>query len=192
MSDSKASKHLSEASLDHLKEFSGRRIESERLRFRLSQKHFARRVGLSVRWLREVESGNPAVKLDDHLRCAAALNLAPAAILRPLFDPDCNRPSSLRPSPNELADIEHLICSYISRLARRAGHCHGEFGSAGHPGLTETQDAAGNRSSGRRGRNWASPDIEGFEYESPASPSRSTPSAQTKMHAAPRADSVDR
>ncbi|MBA4751903.1 MAG: helix-turn-helix domain-containing protein [Sphingopyxis sp.] len=191
MSDSRASKHLSEASLDRLKEFSGRRIESERLRFRLSQKHFARRAGLSVRWLREVESGNPSVKLDDHLRCAAALNLAPAAILLPLFDPDCDRPSRLRPLTNELADIEHLICSYVSRLAGRAGHCDADFVSAGHP-VSETQDATGNRSRGGRRRNLASPDIEGFEYASPASPSRSTPSAQTRMHAASRTGSVDR
>src|SRR3546814_2026146 len=57
-----------------------------RLRRRLSQEHLARRVGLSVRWLREIESGNPAVALDDHLRCAAALRLAPAFVLLPLLE----------------------------------------------------------------------------------------------------------
>src|SRR3546814_12849656 len=81
MSDTRTCEKGGVASLDQLKEFSGRRIESERLRRRLSQEHLARRVGLSVRWLREIESGNPAVALDDHLRCAAALRLAPAFVL---------------------------------------------------------------------------------------------------------------
>src|SRR3546814_5047756 len=111
MSDTRTCEKGGVASLDQLKEFSGRRIESERLRRRLSQEHLARRVGLSVRWLREIESGNPAVALDDHLRCAAALRLAPAFVLLPLLDPDYSQASSIDPAPFEWADIEYLIRS---------------------------------------------------------------------------------
>src|SRR3546814_4534046 len=106
MSDTRTCEKGGVASLDQLKEFSGRRIESERLRRRLSQEHLARRVGLSVRWLREIESGNPAVALDDHLRCAAALRLAPAFVLLPLLDPDYSQASSIDPAPFERSE-EH-------------------------------------------------------------------------------------
>src|SRR3546814_11154566 len=95
MSDTRTCEKGGVASLDQLKEFSGRRIESERLRRRLSQEHLARRVGLSVRWLREIDSGNPAVALGDHLRCAAALRLAPAFVLLPFLDPDYSQASSI-------------------------------------------------------------------------------------------------
>lgn len=126
MSDNRASELGCEASLDRLKEFSGRRIEGERLRRRLSQSHIARRVGLSVRWLRELESGNPAVKLDDHLRCAAALHLAPALILRPLLDHDSERCALTGYTSSELADIEYLICSLVARRVGRAPICDDE------------------------------------------------------------------
>jgi len=129
MSDTRTCENQSDSPLDRLKEFSGRRIESERLRRRLSQGHLARRVGLSVRWLREIESGNPAVALDDHLRCAAALRLAPAFVLLPLLDPDYNQASSIDPAPFEWADIEYLIWTHIGRRAGRAAH-HDEFARA--------------------------------------------------------------
>ena len=136
MSDTRTCENDSVSLLDQLKEFSGRRIESERLRRRLSQEHLARRVGLSVRWLREIESGNPAVALDDHLRCAAALRLAPAFILLPLLNPDYNQASSIEPAPFEWADIEYLIWTHIGRRAGRAAH-HDEYERAGSCGRDE-------------------------------------------------------
>ena len=65
-----------ESSLAEIKQMSGRRIEDERRRQGLTQPHLARRAGLSVSWIREIESGNPRTKIDDHLRCAAALGLS--------------------------------------------------------------------------------------------------------------------
>jgi transcriptional regulator with XRE-family HTH domain len=157
MLDSRASELSSDASLDYLKEFSGRRIESERLRRRISQKHFARRVGLSVRWLREIESGNPAVKLDDHLRCAAALHLAPAVVLLPLLDPDYNRPSPIYPAPSELADIEYLIWTLIARRAGWVTSRDEDFAFAGDRRLTEVRDPAANQLRGARSSPAAQP-----------------------------------
>lgn len=40
---------------------------------------------MGVRWLREIESGNPKAKLDDHLRCAYQLGLSTGHILIPLL-----------------------------------------------------------------------------------------------------------
>ena len=145
MSDTRTCEKGGVASLDQLKEFSGRRIESERLRRRMSQEHLARRVGLSVRWLREIESGNPAVALDDHLRCAAALRLAPAFVLLPLLDPDYSQASSIDPAPFEWADIEYLIWTHIGRRAGWAAH-RGEFERAQEPLRAEVRVPAENQS----------------------------------------------
>jgi len=74
-----------ESSLAEIKQTSGRRIEDERRRQGLTQPKLAKRAGLSVSWIREIESGNPRTKIDDHLRCAAALGLSPGCILVPML-----------------------------------------------------------------------------------------------------------
>jgi hypothetical protein len=45
----------------------------------------AARVGLGVSWIREIESGNPKTKIDDHLRCSVALRISPSYIFIPLL-----------------------------------------------------------------------------------------------------------
>lgn len=139
MSDTQPNEHFGYASIECLKEFSGRRIESERRRRHLSQKHFARRIGMSVRWLREIESGNPAVKLDDHLRCAEALHLAPAFVLLPLLDPDYNRLAPSDAATSELAHIENLFWILVGRQAGRAAHRCGLLVSACSPSAPMAQ-----------------------------------------------------
>lgn len=61
--------------LAEVKTISGRRIEERRRREHISQKALAANVGIGVRWLREIESGNPKSRFDDHFRCAHALGL---------------------------------------------------------------------------------------------------------------------
>lgn len=73
------------SSLAEIKQMSGRRIEDERRRQGLTQPKLAKRAGLSVSWIREIESGNPSTKIDDHLRCSAALGMPPSGILLPLL-----------------------------------------------------------------------------------------------------------
>lgn len=68
-----------------LKEISGRAIERQRRRLEISQPQFAPKVGLSERWLREVEGGNPALALDDHVLCAQQLELPLGQLLFPLL-----------------------------------------------------------------------------------------------------------
>lgn len=92
MSDDEMKGVLDDDLINHLKEISGRRIEDERRLQRLTQRQLAQRVGISARWLREIEGGNPIVKLDDHLRCGAALQLVPTYILLPLLCKTYGRP----------------------------------------------------------------------------------------------------
>lgn len=71
--------------LAELKQMSGRRIEIERRREGLTQAKLAETVGLGVSWIREIESGNPKTRIDDHLRCCAALRMSPSYIFIPLL-----------------------------------------------------------------------------------------------------------
>lgn len=108
-----------DALLEQLKEISGRRIEGERRRRFLTQRQFASRVRISVRWLREVESGNPVVKMDDHLRCAAALDLAPSYIFLPLLYQAHGRHFPVDVLYFDLADVEHRCMQLIARRTAR-------------------------------------------------------------------------
>jgi len=71
--------------LSTIKEISGKRIEERRRRDRITQPQLARAAGVSVRWLREIEAGNPKSKLDEHLACAHRLGLSTAHIMIPLL-----------------------------------------------------------------------------------------------------------
>lgn len=71
--------------LSTLKEAFGRCIERARRRRQITQTAFARDVGMSVRWLRELEGGNPALSLDDHVRCARRLEIPLGQLLFPLL-----------------------------------------------------------------------------------------------------------
>jgi transcriptional regulator with XRE-family HTH domain len=73
------------SSLAEIKQMSGRRIEDGRKREGLTQPMLATRVGLGVSWIREIESGNPKAKIDDHLRCSVALHISPSYIFIPLL-----------------------------------------------------------------------------------------------------------
>lgn len=73
------------SSLAEIKQMSGRRIEDGRKREGLTQSMLAARVGLGVSWIREIESGNPKTKIDDHLRCLVALRISPSYIFIPLL-----------------------------------------------------------------------------------------------------------
>ena len=50
---------VAEGPLSYVKEQSGRQIEEARKRVGITQRELARDLGMGVRWLREIESGNP-------------------------------------------------------------------------------------------------------------------------------------
>ena len=76
---------VAEGPLSYVKDQSGRQIERARKREGLTQGQLAQDLGMGVRWLREIESGNPKARLDDHLRCAYRLDISTGHILIPLM-----------------------------------------------------------------------------------------------------------
>lgn len=76
---------VAESPLDYVKVQSGRQIEEARKRKRITQAELARDLGMGVRWLREIEGGNPRARLDDHLLCTYRLGLSTGHILFPLL-----------------------------------------------------------------------------------------------------------
>lgn len=74
-----------ETILAEVKRISGRRIEERRRFQRKTQEQLATEVGMGVRWLREIEAGNPKSRIDDHFRLAHGLGLSAAHLLIPLL-----------------------------------------------------------------------------------------------------------
>lgn len=112
--------NLGEGMIDRLKVISGRRIEDERRRRRLTQRQFAQRTGISVRWIREIEAGSPGVKLDDHLRCAHSLQMAPTYIFLPLLCRIYGKRMALDFATIDLFDFEQKCVALAARRLSRA------------------------------------------------------------------------
>ena len=71
--------------LSLVKEISGKLIERRRRRDRISQVRLAQVVARSERWLREIEAGVGTSALDDHVRCAHALEMTTPHLFIPLL-----------------------------------------------------------------------------------------------------------
>lgn len=101
--------------LSYVKEQSGRRIEDARKREGITQRQLASELGMGVRWLREIESGNPKARLDDHLRCAYRLDISTGHILIPLmfFAQKMAFPRQL--AVGDLRELERLCIEVISQ-----------------------------------------------------------------------------
>lgn len=100
--------------LDYVKVLSGRRIEEARRRERITQEQFARAVGVGVRWLREIEGGNPSSRLDDHLQCAHYLKLSTGHILLPLLFLGNEMTFPYQLAHGDLRDIERRCIDLIA------------------------------------------------------------------------------
>ncbi len=104
-----------ECSFLYIKMRSGRKIESARKQIRMTQRELARSLGMGVRWLREIEGGNPRSRLDDHLLCAYRLNLSTGHILIPLLfaGQKMNFPRQL--AAGDMSELERMCIEMISR-----------------------------------------------------------------------------
>lgn len=100
--------------LSYVKEQSGRRIEKARKRGGITQSQLARNLGMGVRWLREIESGNPRSRLDDHLRCTYELGLSAGHIVIPLLymGQDMSFPEAL--VGGDLSEVERRCIEVIA------------------------------------------------------------------------------
>lgn len=106
---------IADGPLSYVKEQSGRRIEEARKREGITQRQLAIALGMGVRWLREIESGNPKARLDDHLRCAYQLGISTGHILIPLmfFAQNMDFPRQL--AVGDLRHLERLCIEVISQ-----------------------------------------------------------------------------
>lgn len=132
------------SSLAEIKQMSGRRIEDERRREGLTQSKLGERVGLGVSWIREIESGNPKTRIDDHLRCAAALRISPSYIFLPMLFRTHGLPFSPQLLAGNLHDVErqwlefivdHHIAGMRRLLTREGGSTPGGPGGNAFPQL---------------------------------------------------------
>jgi transcriptional regulator with XRE-family HTH domain len=71
--------------MGELKTFSGKTIEQRRRRARMTQEQLAERTGIGVRWIREIESGNPRSSFEHHISCASALGLPMSYLMMPVM-----------------------------------------------------------------------------------------------------------
>jgi transcriptional regulator with XRE-family HTH domain len=102
-----------DALLSYLKEISGRRIEQARRRAQITQEQLAQASRMGVRWLREIESGNPASRLDDHLLCAHQLHLSTGHILLPILFFSHNMVFPYQLALGDLLEIERRCIDLI-------------------------------------------------------------------------------
>ncbi|AYO77276.1 MULTISPECIES: helix-turn-helix domain-containing protein [Sphingobium] len=105
--------------LAEVKTISGRRIEERRRREHISQKALAANVGIGVRWLREIESGNPKSRFDDHFRCAHALGLSAAHLLIPMLFLEHHMHFPRQLLQDDMNEIEERCIEFIAGFSLR-------------------------------------------------------------------------
>jgi transcriptional regulator with XRE-family HTH domain len=93
---------------------SGRQIEVARKREGITQRELARDLGMGVRWLREIEGGNPKSKLDDHLLCAYRLGISTGHILIPLLFVGQRMAFPKQLAIGDLRDLERLCVEVVA------------------------------------------------------------------------------
>jgi len=112
--------HATQASdgdiLNSIKLISGRLIERRRRRDHISQRELAMKIGRSDRWVREIEGGLPASALDDHIRCARALQMTTIHLFLPLIalEHEMDVPKELLMQD----DLWDLQCEMLDAVAR--------------------------------------------------------------------------
>jgi transcriptional regulator with XRE-family HTH domain len=102
--------------LGQIKHLSGRIIEERRKHMRMTQGKLASKVGIGVRWLREIEAGNPKSTIENHLRCAFALGLGASHLFVPLVFME-----------NQMKFPLALLLDDPTDLDRRCIECIGDF-----------------------------------------------------------------
>lgn len=106
---------VAESPLSYVKLQSGRRIEEARKKRQLTQRQLAQDLGMGVRWLREIEGGNPRSRLDDHLICAYRLGLSTGHILIPLLFAGQNMNFPHQLATGDLSDLERMCIELIAK-----------------------------------------------------------------------------
>lgn len=99
--------------LPDIKRLSGQRIEHERRRRGMSQTALGGKVGLGTTWVRQLESGHPKVRLDDHLICSDVLSISPLSIFIPLLFMFHGRHFPVHLLGGDLQRLEVMLLDFI-------------------------------------------------------------------------------
>ncbi|HKX80193.1 MAG TPA: transcriptional regulator [Novosphingobium sp.] len=105
---------VAECPIVDIKLQSGRKIEEARKRYGITQQQFARDSGMGVRWLREIEAGNPRSRLDDHLICSYLLDLSTGHIVIPLLFAGQKMSFPRQLATGDLSEFERMCIEVIS------------------------------------------------------------------------------
>ncbi|AOR80899.1 transcriptional regulator [Novosphingobium resinovorum] len=110
--------------LEQVRQVSGRLIEERRKHSHITQRQLSISTGIGVRWLREIEAGNPCSTFDNHLRCAFALGLGASHLFVPLLFMEHEVKFPLALLLDDPGDLdEHCIASigdyYVASVARQ-------------------------------------------------------------------------
>jgi len=106
---------VAESPILYVKVQSGRQIEEARKKRRLTQRELARELGMGVRWLREIEGGNPRSRLDDHLVCAYRLGMSTGHILIPLLFAGQKMCFPRQLATEDLSELERMCIELIAQ-----------------------------------------------------------------------------
>lgn len=106
---------VAESPILYVKVQSGRQIEEARKQRRLTQRDLARELGMGIRWLREIEGGNPRSRLDDHLICAYRLGISTGHILIPLLFAGQRMCFPKQLAMGDLSELERMCIELIAQ-----------------------------------------------------------------------------
>jgi transcriptional regulator with XRE-family HTH domain len=124
--------------MDEVKKISGRRIEQRRRLRHMSQDRLAAKAGIGVRWLREIEAGNPKSRIDDHFKCVHALGLSGAHLLIPMLFLEHRMPFPKQFLDDDMHELEarclELVASFNLDQILRDRRCPRANGAAGQCG----------------------------------------------------------
>jgi len=100
-----------------VKKISGERIKEERRRRNIKQSELAGAIGVSLRWLREIEAGNQGARLDDHLVATIRLGLPASNIVFPVLFMAQRMPVPRLLLHTDLAEVERACIDLVAQTA---------------------------------------------------------------------------
>lgn len=105
------------SALKEIKKIAGELIRRERKRRHITQIQLATRMGVSLRWLREIEAGAPVTRIEDHLNAALRLGLSTGHIALPILYMGQRMRFPQQLIHGDLQAIERMCLEAISDMA---------------------------------------------------------------------------
>lgn len=105
------------SALKEIKKTAGELIRHERKRRHITQLQLAGKMGVSLRWLREIEAGAPVTRIEDHLNAALRLGLSTGHIALPILYMGQRRRFPQQLIHGDLQAIERVCLQAISDIA---------------------------------------------------------------------------